>query len=213
MIWAILSDIHGRNDRLARVLLDARTQGAQRYLSLGDVGSTTALDMLADAGAMCVFGNWEASGLRGMPYPYRGMVARWPAHHREGGVWAGHASPVWPDGLAIVGVVDYLRAHGLHWLTLFPPLQRSEAAREAALTTLAAAAANVFFHGHTHIQEAWLRRPDATWARLGGTDCVIEDDSSGYLIGVGSVGDPHDGVGACYVLYDDVTRRVIWRRV
>jgi len=40
-------------------------------------------------------------------------------------------------------VVDYLRAHGLHWPTLFPPLQCSE----AALAALEGAAAPVFFTG------------------------------------------------------------------
>ena len=30
---------------------------------------------------------------------------------------------------------------------------------------------------------------------------------------VGSVGDPHDGAGACYALYDADSRRVRWRRV
>lgn len=213
MLWAILSDIHGRGDRLARVIADARAAGAARFLSLGDVGGTAALDMLTDVGALCVFGNWEASGLRGMPHPYRSIVARWPAHYRADAFWAGHASPVWPDGLAIAGVVDYLRTHGLHWLTLFPRLQHSEAARETALAALARATAPLFFHGHTHIQGAWRRRPAATWACLTGAECVIEDDSSCYLIDVGSVGDPHDGVGACYVLYDDITRRMIWRRV
>ena len=183
------------------------------FLSLGDVGGTAALDLLADVDALCVFGNWEASGLRGMSQPYRGMVGRWHAHHRDDGLWAGHASPVWPAGLGIAGVVDYLRQHGLHWLALFPSLQHSEEARWAALAELAAAEAPIFFHGHTHIQEAWLWRPDAAPARLSGPAFVIEGEQTRCLVGVGSVGLPHDGSGACYVLYDDVARRVEWRRV
>jgi predicted phosphodiesterase len=213
MIWAILSDVHGRSGLLRRVLADAAALGANQYLCLGDIGSATALDLLIQAQATCVFGNWEASGLRGMDRPYRGLVVRWPAQFRADGLWAAHASPVWPEGVAISGVVEHLRQHGLHWLALFPSLQRSEEARWAALAELQAAGAAVFFHGHTHVQEAWRWRPDSTLARVEESHFFIEDDGSRYLIGVGSVGDPHDGDGACYALYDAAARRVEWRRV
>ena len=213
MIWAILSDVHGRSGPLRRVLADAADRGASQYLCLGDIGSATALDLLAEMQATCVFGNWEASGLRGMDKPYRGLVGRWPAQFRTDGLWAAHASPVWPQGLAISGVVEYLQQHNLHWLALFPSLQRSDEARWAALAELQGAGATTFFHGHTHVQEAWRWRPDATLARVEGPDFLIEDDGSRYLIGVGSVGDPHDGDGACYALYDDAARRIEWRRV
>ncbi len=45
MIWAIVSDVHGRLDALALVLADARAVGAERVLNLGDVVSTAALDL------------------------------------------------------------------------------------------------------------------------------------------------------------------------
>lgn len=213
MLWAILSDVHGRGDRLTRVIADAQAAGATRFLSLGDVGGTAPIDLLTDVDAECVFGNWEASGLRGMAQPYRGIVSRWPALHRADGVWAGHASPVWPAGLTIAGVVDYLRQRDLHWLELFPSLCHSEAARWAALAELEAAAAPIFFHGHTHIQEGWLWRGAAAPQHLAGPTFTLESENDRCLIGVGSVGMPHDGRNACYVLYDAATRRVEWRRM
>lgn len=214
MIWALLSDVHGRGDRLARVLVDARRNGAAAFLALGDIASIHALDLLDEVRAECVFGNWEASGLRGLPPPYRSWVSRWPPQVQRDGFIAAHASPVWPDGLEIGRVVDYLRAHGLHWTALFPSLQRSEDARWQALAELEAADLDLFFHGHTHIQEAWCWRP-------GGVPEYVPGDrgevwvaaGERWLIGVGSVGDPHDGSGACYVLYDSVARRITWRRV
>jgi predicted phosphodiesterase len=212
-LWAILSDIHGRGDMLRRVLADADERGATGTLCLGDVGHGAALDLLIERETTCIFGNWEASGLRGMDRPYRGLVARWPAWYRADGLWAAHASPIWPEGLTITGVVEYLRQRGLHWLALYPSLYRSEEARWAALAELEASGATAFFHGHTHIQEAWRWQPDATLGRLEGAEFAIEPDGSRYLIGVGSVGDPHDGDGACYALYDDIARRVAWRRV
>jgi predicted phosphodiesterase len=213
MIWAILSDIHGRGDRLARVLADARARGADRFLALGDVGSTAVVDALLDVSAECVFGNWEASGLRGLARPYRNIVAHWPAQHRAPKLWAAHATPVWPAGLAIGGVVDYLRDRNLHWTALFPSLQRSEEARRAACLELESAAAPIFFHGHTHIQEAWRwRSADGPVQETGPTFSVADADSR-FLIGVGSVGDARDGSGACYALYDDDAASVTWRRV
>lgn len=213
-LWAILSDVHGRGDRLARALADARGQGATTILALGDIGSTHALDLLDAAEARCVFGNWEASGLRGLPASYRNWVMRWPALAQANGFCAAHASLVWPAGLEIVQVVEYLRARSLHWTELFPSLQRSEEARWAALTELEAAGQAVFFHGHTHCQEAWCWTLGSAPVRVDGsrTEFVIQADER-WLIGVGSVGDPHDGGGVCYALYDPAAHKVTWRRV
>lgn len=211
-LWAFFSDVHGRGDRLKRALADATAQGAARILGLGDIASTHALDLLNALDAQNVFGNWEASGLRGMPMPYRGQLTRWPAQLRADSFWAAHASPVWPAGLGITGVVDYLRVQQSHWSALFPSLQRSDDARWAALAELEAANVTVFFHGHTHVQEAWRWVPGSAPHRLEGVDFTV-DDGERWLVGVGSVGDPHDGGGICYTLYDDSARRVMWRRV
>ncbi len=52
-LWAIVSDVHSRGDRLGRVLDDVRNAGAERVLSLGDVGSPAVIDILdrVEAGA------------------------------------------------------------------------------------------------------------------------------------------------------------------
>jgi hypothetical protein len=212
-LWAIISDVHSRGDRLARVLGDADSAGAERVLSLGDVGSTSAIDLLDRADATHVFGNWEASGLRGLPQPYRSHVSAWPACFEAQGFWAAHASPVWPDSLHIRGVVEYLRQNGLGWQDLFPSLQRSADARWNAFTELESAHMPAFFHGHTHIQEAWQWRPGAAPTQVHADEFELGVDGSRWLIGVGSAGDPHDGNGACYALFDDALRRVSLRRL
>ncbi len=214
-LYALLSDVHGRSDRLARALADARAQGAARVVALGDIAGIRAFEMLDAAGAMCVFGNWECSGLRGLPPPFRGWVARWQPQARLDSFWAAHATPVWPAGLGIADVVDYLRRQQVHWTALFPSLQRSEEARWAAFAELEAADdVPVFFHGHTHIQEAWRWPAGGAPARVDGAhgELSLADDER-WLVGVGSVGDPHDGSGACYALYDSAARRLTWRRV
>lgn len=213
-LWAIVSDVHGRGDRLARVLADAQSRRAERILALGDIASSAALDMLQAAGAEYVFGNWEASGLRGQVAPYRGWIARWPAQFRADGFWAAHASPVWPANLSIARVVEHLRGQDLHWSALFPSLQRSEEARWAAFAELEAGNVPVFFHGHTHVQEAWHWPPGGAPSHIPGSVGELVLDAGGrWLVGVGSVGEPHDGSGAAYALYDTATRHLLWRRV
>lgn len=222
-LWALLSDVHGRGDRLARVLADIQSQQAShpeegvRILALGDIASTAALDSLDRAGALCVFGNWEASGLRGLPPPYRSWVARWPAALQVDGFLAAHATPLWPANLEISGVVEYLRANNLHWTQLFPSLQYSESNRTAAFATLKKIGCPIFFHGHTHVQEAWRQAGDESpqWVEYGAVEGgVLQlDERERWLIGVGSVGDPHDGPGAHYALYDSTARCLSWRRM
>ena len=211
-IWAILSDVHGRGDRLKRVLADAEHQNASRVLALGDIGGVPALNTLDRVGATCVFGNWEASGLRGLPPLYRSWVGRWPAAFRADGLWAAHASPAWPEGLGIAGVVDYLRERQWHWTALFPSLQHSEQARWDAVAELEAVDVRVFFHGHTHVQEAWRWMPGGVPQRVAGDGLSIGDGER-WLVGIGSVGTPHDSDRACYALYDETARQIRWRRV
>jgi len=59
-LWAVLSDVHGRGDRLGRVLADSQALGAARVLALGDIASPGAMALLLQARATCAFGNWEA---------------------------------------------------------------------------------------------------------------------------------------------------------
>jgi hypothetical protein len=181
-IWAILSDVHGRGDRLKRVLADAEDRGASRVLALGDIGDVPALNTL------------------------------WPPVFRADGLWAAHASPVWPEGLGIAGVVDYLRERQQHWTVLFPSLQRSEQARWDALAELETADVRIFLHGHTHTQEAWRWIPGGVPQHIVGEHLKVEAGER-WLVGVGSVGTPHDSDAACYALYDEAARQVTWRRV
>lgn len=211
--WAFVSDVHGRGDRLARVLADIRSQDVERVVGLGDIASANALALLDRANATCVFGNWEASGLRGLPAPYRTWVSRWPARIELDGFMIAHATPVWPSGLAITGVVDYLRVNNLRWTELFPSFQRSEEARWAAFAELETAGVSLLFHGHTHVQEAWCWKAGGAPRLIAGAQQVLHTgEDERWLIGVGSVGEPHDGPGAAYALYDDATRTVTWRR-
>ena len=113
-----------------------------------------------DVNAQCVFGNWEASGLRGLPAPYRSWVARWPAVLELDGFCVAHASPVWPANLAIGGVVEHLRSRGMHWTHLFPSLQHSESAASCCVRRAAEPRALLYSFTDTRtLQEAWQFAP------------------------------------------------------
>jgi diadenosine tetraphosphatase ApaH/serine/threonine PP2A family protein phosphatase len=206
-IWAIFSDVHGRAERLARVLDQANSQGAEKYLSLGDVGGEHALTQLTAMPTECVFGNWEASGLRGLPVQLRRAVNHWQPSFCADNFCAAHASPVWPDGLEIAAIVSYLRDHQLAWQALFPSLHDSEAARRAAFEALAERRTALFFHGHTHVQEIWQHVADAPPGQYIQRDFEVSPGSR-YLVGVGSVGQPRDAMRSGYCLYDSEERRV-----
>jgi len=77
MRYAILSDVHGRREKLASVLDDARSRGATQIISLGDVGWDSCLALLKRAGALAVFGNYEVSGWRRLGPEHRAWVQGW----------------------------------------------------------------------------------------------------------------------------------------
>ena len=181
-------------------------------MALGDIGGTVGIDLLDDARATCIFGNWEASGLRGLPPSYRSWVARWPAQLRADSFWAAHASPVWPVGLTIAGVVEYLRERSSPGRRFFRRLQRAESARWAAFAELEAADVALFFTATPMCRRRGAGPPGGAPEHVFGSGFIVTPGER-WLIGVGSVGDPHDGEGACYTLYDDAVRQVMWRRV
>jgi len=62
----ILSDSHGRIDRIVSALQLLESRGAELYLHLGDIGDEDAIDAMAGWNVRMVFGNcdWDESGLR-----------------------------------------------------------------------------------------------------------------------------------------------------
>ena len=79
---------------------------------------------------------------------------------------------------------------------------------------LDAAHVPVFFHGHTHTQEAWHWPSGGTALHIPGqVGELMLDPGDRWLVGVGSVGEPHDGAGAGYALYDTGTFLLRWRKI
>jgi hypothetical protein len=202
MRYALVSDVHGRRQKLAAVLEDALQRGAEQIISLGDVGGDDCLRLLRRAGARAVFGNYEVSGWRRLAPKHREWVRSWPPVLVEEHFLAVHAVPWHPNGLRNVeDFAGWLKATGRSWRALFPYLSEDEKYLWRALAELEMADRAILFHGHTHEQSAWRWGPAGELRQEAATLITTEPDHR-YVAGVGSVGLPEDGGWAAYALYD-----------
>ena len=198
-------------------LNDIRRRGAQRIISLGDVGSDDACAMLRIAGAIGVFGNWEVSGLNRLASENRAFVSQWPAVWDEPPFLAAHAVPYLPAGLAgPAEVARYMRKEGAGWRDLFPYVTEDADALWRSFAELAQRGRRILFHGHTHIQSGWRLDAEGRLRPLRGSRPLAgerDDEAALFVVGVGSVGLPDDGDGIAYTWYDSDNDALEWVRL
>ncbi len=208
MRYAILSDVHGRHEKLAAVLDDARLRGATQIISLGDVGGDRCLALLREAGALAVFGNYEVSGWRRLKPEHRAWVQSWVPLLAEDGFLAVHAVPWWPEGLSTVEDFEAWRdLPGRSWRDIFPYLTEDEDYLWQALAVLEESERAILFHGHTHQQAVQQWGPAGRLRRLRSPEVQMRAEHR-YVVGVGSVGLPQDVAWASYAIYDSTAGRI-----
>lgn len=104
---------------------------------------------------------------------------------------------------------------------LFVHAEISEPSRFGYVTDIHSAAENLVsndhfltFVGHTHHPIIFARDPNGETHGLSDEDCQLQEGNR-YIVNVGSVGEPRDpdDVRARYVIYDDDTREVFFRRI
>jgi predicted phosphodiesterase len=208
MRYAILSDVHGRREKLAEVLKDARARGATQIISLGDVGGDECLGLLRQAGAQAVFGNYEVSGWQRLEPQHRAWVKSWAPLLAEDSFLAVHAAPWWPEELQTVEDFGaWLDRAGRSWRDLFPYLTEDDDYLWQALAELEVAERTILFHGHTHQQAVWQWGSTGRLRGLRGKSVQVKAGYR-YVVGVGSVGLPEDGGRAAYAIYDTDAGRI-----
>lgn len=213
MRYAILSDVHGRTKKLRAILNDALAWGAQRIISLGDVGGDACVSLLYQTGVEPVFGNYEVSGWRWLNASNSRWVRTWSPLLISPSFLAAHAVPWFPDGLHNVEDADvWVRGAGRSWRSLFPYLTGDGDTMWRALAELESHDKAILFHGHTHCQTIWQWSPARGLVQMRERSIVVQE-SQRYIIGVGSVGMPEDGAWAAYSVYDSETGRVEQRAV
>ncbi len=214
MIYAILSDIHGNLTALETALADARAQGAQAFVCLGDLVGygpqpQEVVDCARGAFSSVVMGNHDAVvagnqdsesfiDLAGdAAIRHRGMLTR------EALTWLRQL----PYRAQIEGA-DL--AHGA-WVDAeaFPYIESEEMAGE----NFAQWTGNLLFVGHTHIPALYIVGASGRVHALGAQDFVAEEGKR-YIVNPGSVGYPRRGDGACYssyILYNSDEKTVQFR--
>ena len=206
MRYAIFSDIHNETRALAKVLNHARQQGADSYFCLGDVGVDDCVELVREAGAPTVFGNWEVSGWPHLSPDNQQWALRLPPVRKERGLWLTHATPLWPNHLTSLADLKANR-HSVPISHLFPYLHFESPTLWDIFGSLTQARIPLMVHGHTHRQIAWRFTANNHLQKLTHPLIILRPGDT-LIVGVGSVGRPEDGPGAAYAIYDDELKQV-----
>lgn len=215
MRTAIFADLHDNHTGLATVLADANEQKVDAFIFLGDAGhQPRLLAALQVRRIPCVYGNWEVSGLRRLPQKLAEWVGEWPALLRQGDAAYCHASPEMPATLPTTAAAADWMKPGMSWSALFPRLHQSSDALWNALAWMESHDVRVLFHGHTHVQTAWVWELATNRLRLLSNATLVRlTPAVRVVVGVGSAGAPEDGPWPRYAIYDNVAQTVLLHAV
>lgn len=219
MIIAILTDMHANRQAVEACLAHAEQQHAQRYAFLGDfVGYGADPGWVIDTvmhyvarGALAVLGNHDYSvtnDTRKQMHAEAREVIDWT---RE------HLNPVQMDFLRSLPLhvtqdnILYVHAGAQSPLDWEYVSDTAEAAKSMQSTPC-----KVVFCGHVHMPALYRTAADGkvgVHVPVPGARNLLRAQHQ-YLVIPGSVGQPRDGnTAACYALFDDVSRELIYFRV
>ena len=203
--YAIISDIHANIEALDAVLADAKAQGVDDIVCLGDVVGYNAapsqcIRRVRDLGCKVVKGNHDhycsdpSVNLDDFQ-PNAASVIEWTRRNIS------EDDTRWLRELPFTATL-------MGFTIVHSTLDSPEHFRYAFDTLDAADSFNcqrtrVCFHGHTHVPCIFLRAPGgdrSAIVKVGPSDGLLRQGT--YFINVGSVGQPRDGdPRACYLIY------------
>ncbi len=217
MKQAILSDIHSNLEALTQCLAHARAQGTERYVCLGDVvgyGADPAAvigRLLALPGLLLIRGNHDEALISNID------ARLWPGV-AESIAWT--RARLAPGQLEVLAAAPYLVREGevtyVHASARDPGAWEYIWGAEQARACMDAAATSITFIGHVHVPIVFYETPGGAVRELAPPPGITVPLSprARYVINVGSVGQPRDGLtAASYVIYDDVRQEVTFQRV
>ncbi|MGJ8676543.1 MAG: metallophosphoesterase family protein [Akkermansiaceae bacterium] len=210
---AIFSDIHANFNALEAVIKDAQSQNVQNFACLGDIvgygpNPSDCIAAMQEINCVCVKGNHDddASNDRNLENlnkqaklslewtrkslsdSQKSWLAQLPYQRRLGRNMLVHSSITKPE------TWEYVR-------------NRFDA--EVAMLNQQTP---ICFFGHTHVPVTYVKKGNSV-TKLTDTDIELSPDEK-YLINVGSVGQPRDGIAkACYAIFDREKRTISLRRV
>jgi diadenosine tetraphosphatase ApaH/serine/threonine PP2A family protein phosphatase len=210
---AVISDVHGNLEALEAVLEDAKREGADEIVCLGDVvgygaDPNACIERVNEVAVATVLGNHDQAARDGSPAETFNDVARAAIR------WT--AEQITPENRERLRAYpwDYV-AHGarfVHASPSDPPAWRYILTEQEAWNAFEACPEDLCFVGHSHVPLRVVLR--------GGRLVVLEDsvielrEDDRLLVNVGSVGQPRDGDWrASYALWDPAAGRIVARRV
>ena len=213
--YAIFSDIHGNLPAWQKVLEDIRSLEADVLICLGDMVGygpkpQEVLDEIRAATDYFVLGNHDAAAAGIMD----------PSIFNE----EAHAIVLWTRDHLNRESLEFLRTLPLELATdslLFVHAEVSQPGRFNYIDNAEIAAENfavknhfATFIGHTHHPLVYERTATGEVNTYQDEDRSL-DRNCRYIINVGSAGDPRnpDDIRASYVIYDDDTKKVYFRRI
>ncbi len=214
MRFAIFSDLHANLEATEAVLADARAQGCEEFLCLGDLVGYNAnphecVELIRGMNIPVVKGNHdEQASLATSSRDFNELAERAIEWTRA---QLSTEERQWLADLPLSRQVrDFTLVHATldspgAWGYVFNNLDAT-----ASFTYQHAA---LCFFGHTHVAGVFVRGEDGTIQRQKVDHLTIESGKK-YFINSGSVGQPRDGdPRAAYCIYDDERRTVEQRRL
>lgn len=216
MIYAIISDIHANKIALTAVLKDAKLNGAGRIICLGDVVGygpepENTVSLVRSFAAMSLAGNHDdAVAGRIDSSEFIDLAADAAIRHREAlssgnREWLATRPYIFKGKTFACTHGDFIQPEAFNYIT----------GSEEAAANFAARSEQLLFAGHTHVPGIFLTGASGKVYALDAADFTLEDGKR-YIVNPGSVGYPRTTDGICestYVLFDDVERTVVFRRL
>lgn len=214
MIYAVIADLHANCEALERVLADAKEQGAEALVCLGDIVGygprpTETLALLRRCGAVALAGNHDdAVAGRIDANDFVDLAGEAVSRHREA---------LDAEALAYLRQLPYTLTFGgaaaVHGDFTAPESFNYIEDAESAAGSFAVRSEQLMFAGHTHVPGIFLTGNSGRIYATGPQDFTLEPGKR-YIVNPGSVGYPRESHGECYssyVLYDSEERSVRFR--
>ena len=214
MRYAIISDVHANLTALKNVLADAKKQGVDKFVCLGDVVGygpqpSETLALVRRTCFVTLAGNHDdAVSGRGDSSTFVDLAKEAVERHREA---LSEDDSAWLRSLPYSCTLD--KAIAAHGDVFDPPKFYYILNEDGAEANFRSTDARLVFVGHTHEPAIFLTGRSGKVYKTAPQDFTVEEHKR-YIVNPGSVGYPRDTDGQChssYVVYDSKEGTVEFR--
>lgn len=215
MIYAVMGDIHANLDAFQTVIDDAKRQGAEKFLCVGDIVGYGAepkscLRLIRELNFVAVAGNHDNAAIGRLDISYFNY------HAREAIEWTRQRISIenakFLGSLPLVAEVDGLSiGHGtIHRPEQFGYIETVFAAQ----LSFQAMKTSIAFLGHSHVPITFMQNEEGDSVTYTQSMEVDLRQIPRAIINVGSVGQPRDDdPRSCYCIYDSEKKSAELRRI